>query len=38
STVALTYEGGRRYAFAVPEKELTFFHRATGLRTAPRPV
>jgi len=38
STVALTYEGGRRYAFAVPEKELKFFHRATGLRTAPRPV
>ena len=38
STVTLPYEGGRRYEFAVPEKELRFFDRTSGLRTAPRPV
>jgi multiple sugar transport system ATP-binding protein len=38
STIALAFEAGRRYDFAVPEKELRFFDRATGLRTGPRPV
>jgi multiple sugar transport system ATP-binding protein len=38
STVALPIEARRRYDFAVPERELKFFDRATGLRTAPRPV
>jgi multiple sugar transport system ATP-binding protein len=38
STVAMPIEAGRRYDFAVPERDLKFFDRATGLRTAPRPV
>jgi multiple sugar transport system ATP-binding protein len=38
STVTVTIEPGQRYDFTVPEQELKLFDRATGLRTAPRPI
>ncbi len=36
STVTLAVESGRTYDFAVPEKDVKFFDKATGLRTGPR--
>ena len=38
STVTAPVEAGRRYEFAVPEKETKFFDSRTGLRTPSRPV
>jgi multiple sugar transport system ATP-binding protein len=38
STVTAPVTAGRRYEFAVPEKEVKFFDPRTGLRTVPRPV
>jgi len=38
STVMAPVEVGRRYEFAVKEKDLKFFATATGLRTRPRPL
>lgn len=38
STMTLPVQVGETYEFAVPQKELKFFDRATGLRTAPRPL
>jgi multiple sugar transport system ATP-binding protein len=35
-TVTTIVEPGQRYDFTVPEHELKFFDRETGLRTAPR--
>jgi multiple sugar transport system ATP-binding protein len=37
-TVTTIVEPGQRYDFTVPEHELKFFDRATGLRTPPRPL
>jgi multiple sugar transport system ATP-binding protein len=37
-TVTATVEPGQRYDFSVPERELKFFDRTTGLRAAPRPL
>ena len=38
STIPMPLEPGRRYAFAVRQKDLKFFDKATGLRTPPRPL
>jgi len=38
STMILSVQVGETHEFAVPQKELKFFDRATGLRTAPRPL
>jgi multiple sugar transport system ATP-binding protein len=37
-TVTTIVEPGQRYDFTVPEHELKFFDRETGLRTTPRPL
>ena len=37
-TVTAAVEPGQSYDFTVPQRELKFFDRATGLRTAPRPL
>ncbi len=37
-TITAPVEPGERYSFAVHEKELKFFDKATGLRTGPRPI
>jgi multiple sugar transport system ATP-binding protein len=37
STVTTAIEPNDRYTFAVPERELNFFDKTTGLRTSPRP-
>jgi len=38
STVTVAILQGERYEFAVPENELRFFDKTTGLRTAPRSI
>src|SRR5262249_11967382 len=38
STVTITVGPGQRHEFTVPELEVKFFDRATGLRTHPRPI
>jgi multiple sugar transport system ATP-binding protein len=38
SNVALTIHQGETYEFVVQEKDLKFFDKDTGLRTAPRPL
>ncbi len=38
STMILPIQVGETYTFAVPQKDLKFFDRVTGLRTAPRPL
>ncbi|MBI4637261.1 MAG: ATP-binding cassette domain-containing protein [Candidatus Rokubacteria bacterium] len=38
STVTAPVEPGKRYEFAVQEKDLKFFDAGTGLRTRPRPL
>jgi multiple sugar transport system ATP-binding protein len=38
STVTVPIHEGETYDFAVPEKDMKFFDRQTGLRTGPRPV
>ncbi len=38
STVSTTVEAGRTYDFTAREKDFKFFDKATGLRTAPRPL
>ena len=37
-TVTATVDPGQLYDFTVPEHELKFFDRTTGLRAAPRPL
>jgi multiple sugar transport system ATP-binding protein len=38
STVAVAVQPGKSYEFAVQEKDLKFFDKASGLRTGPRPL
>ncbi len=38
STVTTAIQPNGRYTFAVPERELKFFDKTTGLRTGPRPI
>lgn len=38
STVSVAVEAGRGHEFAVRERDLRFFDKATGLRAAPRPL
>ena len=38
STMILPIQQGETYEFAVKQKDLKFFDRATGLRTDPRPL
>jgi len=38
STVTVTVEPGKSYEFAIPERDLKFFDKTTGLRTGPRPI
>jgi multiple sugar transport system ATP-binding protein len=38
ATAVVPIEPGRVHRFAVPEKELRFFDRSSGLRTSPRPL
>jgi len=38
STVGVAVQPGKSYEFAVQEKDLKFFDRASGLRTRPRPL
>jgi multiple sugar transport system ATP-binding protein len=38
STVTVSIEPGQDYEFVVPNENLRFFDKETGLRTAPRPV
>jgi multiple sugar transport system ATP-binding protein len=38
STVTVPIQPGERHEFAVKHKDVKFFDRTTGLRTAPRPL
>ncbi len=38
STVTVPIQPGESYEFVVPAKDVKFFDRDTGLRTAPKPL